>query len=1450
MIIESGHTNTVSNQKMEEFGLDNSNGQLFAVLSELYSNPVDSTIRELATNCNDAHILSNNELKPFIIKLPNPEKNIYNLCLRDFGPGLNQEQIFDIYRWYGRSTKTNDNNVTGCLGLGSKSPYSISSTFYVRSYYNGKCYQYTCTMGNNGKPGISEEPIIFETQEENGLEIMIPFYKEVNFTEIIPRVLKYFKVKPLVVKQMGELERDLPVNINWIQETKMKMLTDVIGIREEYARGTELVRGNLKSISNEVIQLQIYYPLDVNLIKSTIVRYNKLYTDESGETIKGFRISDYRIKLIDRLLDAGIHIYSKPGKIAFAPSRESIKYTDSTLIYIVKELIKATKIYERQFTTMFAYIDTYDKAFKSIYLGGGDYHLLKNKDLIIPTDNIKRFIKQFGRSYNFSSQELPPEEQQTILELREFMDLDNPSKHKSIMQYGHRAVNPCTRFNLESNRSDLNDLFNMGSRLRWFDLCDISGLDVTYNVNRRIVVSFMTPFMRELNRLCINKLFWLTYMKLKEVILEHMVEVYEMDDTAYTKYFDKGSSFISVHLGNDLNIPSEETFENGVLVPGFRQSKESFQMYYDRVNSYNMAKIIGSISRLFNVNHTWDKSPKYQVDKLVTILNSFIIKQGFSKVRRFPKEFENISDEELLNFLNTPNTQYLRYKDLEVDWTLGYRKFAKPYLKSKRIVSKIKDVNFDLFAENLVNADIPSFQYLHRADKLIPFRDIVKPRAKEVFDIEDLISQYCLYVGVKYYPEEFQKQIDLSLEPDDIKNRKVANILHKFNIPMNWCVNVKQIEHIPPPVRNTRSPRASTLNFEKVYTGSQFSDIKTNLYKVEEIPSEEIIAKKEELALEFLEEFENVVKNTIEIDNKIKKIFVDRTTPELVKLFGSRSVNNITRRFNSNTEYQYIISKVFKRVEDYFERKFKNVIVKYNAIHSLNMYLSRAIDSVNLRILDSGLVSMLEKVIDFPKMRTKDIIYININDSDGVSRAGFIERIEEVVEFEGIDSEDDSEDVGVSVYSHEIHMDYIDEWIYSRNQFPFIMDEEKAEQYYEEYFTTRKFVLLDPNIKIGVGINPVPEVDFQQLKRQLTDTKTKAARKLFNEKKTNIHELAKVIWPEYIFINDLDRIPSQYQKNVYNFIPLLMTLNKSDKFKELFSLFNLLKSMVDNTSYQYLINPTDDLVFGKHSYLASEFDKFYTDSEEAGLKFPYRITESVVLNGYELLKSGGKLPPKKFKDAEKFIGYFGNTRMVRNYKKDIEQRYKVLYDTFCIYLEIFKTPREVEDFKDLEELFISNHNFETTCKQFSKKIENLLKDMNTILILRNTYCNIINDSLDAVVYRRFMPTYEKHGKDRFKKFIDSLGTYLFDIKSKREFNVSNMERMFKNYLKPQIKKPSLTVNGCKDVDNLIIAIEDRKKTEQMHRKINSRTKANAQTKEMAKEAVQRINNTLDFISKL
>ena len=364
VILNTAQIGVQTNTQSTEYEIDNSAGQLFGVLSELYSRPVDSCIREICTNCNDAHIMSKKENKPFIITLPNPDKKIFNLSIRDFGPGLNEVTIDKIFT-YGGSSKRDDVEATGCLGLGAKSPYAITDTFYVKSYCDGKLTQYICFKDENNRPNKSKDPIELDTFEENGLEIIIPIWEKHNYVDILKRELKFFKVKPLVYMDNGDGEKT-PVKIDWENDHR-KEITENIFVNNYAKNITSEFFERSSNYSPIVEQLQIWYPLDKGVILEAIKRYNlkKMYPD--GRINEKYQISRNRIKIIDFLLSSDLKIKAK-GQVAFSPSRESVKYTERTLEYIITSLNAAARLIEKNIVVKLSSIKSIDDYFEKCVL--------------------------------------------------------------------------------------------------------------------------------------------------------------------------------------------------------------------------------------------------------------------------------------------------------------------------------------------------------------------------------------------------------------------------------------------------------------------------------------------------------------------------------------------------------------------------------------------------------------------------------------------------------------------------------------------------------------------------------------------------------------------------------------------------------------------------------------------------------------------------------------------------------------------------------------------------------------------------------------------------------------------------------------------------------------------------------------------------------------------------
>lgn len=108
---------------------------LMAVLTDLYKNRLLAVIREYSTNASDAHVEAGVSL-PIEVTLPTGMHP--SLTIRDYGLGLDAEDIRSIYSQYGRSTKRGTDTQVGMLGLGCKSALTYTTQFTVSSIKDGK----------------------------------------------------------------------------------------------------------------------------------------------------------------------------------------------------------------------------------------------------------------------------------------------------------------------------------------------------------------------------------------------------------------------------------------------------------------------------------------------------------------------------------------------------------------------------------------------------------------------------------------------------------------------------------------------------------------------------------------------------------------------------------------------------------------------------------------------------------------------------------------------------------------------------------------------------------------------------------------------------------------------------------------------------------------------------------------------------------------------------------------------------------------------------------------------------------------------------------------------------------------------------------------------------------------------------------------------------------------
>jgi hypothetical protein len=301
-MITSQNTASVSTSGIKSavsFGIKDSGlAHIFNVLrNQLYTDKIGAVVREYAANAFDANVEAGNSNTPIIVSLPSALNKVFKI--RDFGRGLSQEDIREVYCFYGESTKRQSNAFIGQLGLGSKSAFAYGDNFVINSFTDGVVRSYNAFIDPSGIGEIallSEKP----TDEANGVEIVIPVKVEdaPYFTRAVKNYLRFFKIKPTII---GMTKEDS-------ESTFEKPLSQGAGWK--FFRNINVPHAIMGNIA---------YPIAASSMK---LDHNN--PDD---------------KMIANLLNAAMVIDFQIGDLDVAASREGLQYTPHTLKNIREKMV-------------------------------------------------------------------------------------------------------------------------------------------------------------------------------------------------------------------------------------------------------------------------------------------------------------------------------------------------------------------------------------------------------------------------------------------------------------------------------------------------------------------------------------------------------------------------------------------------------------------------------------------------------------------------------------------------------------------------------------------------------------------------------------------------------------------------------------------------------------------------------------------------------------------------------------------------------------------------------------------------------------------------------------------------------------------------------------------------------------------------------------------------------
>jgi hypothetical protein len=316
-------------------GLESSNqftiaqtSKMFKILSDsLYSDKVMAVIRELSTNAYDAHVAAGNK-NPFKIILPT--QAVPSFTVRDYGTGLSQQDMEELYTTYGASNKNDSNDFVGCLGLGSKSPFAYTKSFSTVSYYNGTKYSYIAAMDENGVPSLNLFDIS-PTKEPNGLEISFAV-KQCDFGEFTTkakRIFHYFKMKPIIEGGFGENLSDHSYSYtNFVIDGKGWRIGRLANNNDQYPSAYNNADSGIVAIMGNIA-----YPVDSSKIIGEAEKESSNDAIQKwNRTFKKVDVDNWK-NLVKEVLGSGLYleINFDIGELEMDVSREGLQYTKNVI---------------------------------------------------------------------------------------------------------------------------------------------------------------------------------------------------------------------------------------------------------------------------------------------------------------------------------------------------------------------------------------------------------------------------------------------------------------------------------------------------------------------------------------------------------------------------------------------------------------------------------------------------------------------------------------------------------------------------------------------------------------------------------------------------------------------------------------------------------------------------------------------------------------------------------------------------------------------------------------------------------------------------------------------------------------------------------------------------------------------------------------------------------------
>ena len=278
---------------------------LVSLSDKMYTRKELAVLREYSTNGADAHVVLDKPISDIQVSLPTIAD--LNFRIRDFGTGLTETEIRDVYCVFGESTKRNSNKLNGVLGYGCKAGFAHADSFTVTSWIDGAKTVYQCIKGDSTKLHSSLRLSREDSNEPSGIEICVPV-KQNSWYTFHREAIAFYRCWPTMPTIKG-LSDDDAASLAKFRATPATLK----------GNGWE-VRPTSDGAHGVAYMGWVPYAIDWNVLQ------HKMSLDSKSRA------------LFELLRSNDVILYFDMGEVQFVDSRESLEYTDKTFNAIVTRI--------------------------------------------------------------------------------------------------------------------------------------------------------------------------------------------------------------------------------------------------------------------------------------------------------------------------------------------------------------------------------------------------------------------------------------------------------------------------------------------------------------------------------------------------------------------------------------------------------------------------------------------------------------------------------------------------------------------------------------------------------------------------------------------------------------------------------------------------------------------------------------------------------------------------------------------------------------------------------------------------------------------------------------------------------------------------------------------------------------------------------------------------------